>query len=264
MRGLLLYTAQDYNRNIWFIGEITKIARELGLEIITQKDGDNIFNTDARFVINRTRNYKISDAFSKRGIRCFNNVLTTEIGNDKWKTYNFCIEHNIPVMPTKRFSQYENIEYPVIAKSIDGHGGKEVFYLESQDEIKDFSSRHIDAESRFILQNPADTLGRDLRVYAIGNRIIKAVLRISDTDFRSNFSLGGSFREFQPNEDIVSTVKKVTENLKSDYIGIDFIPHKDGWVLNEIEDMVGARMLYTLNPDTDILRLFVKRIKSQL
>ena len=47
----------------------------------------------------------------------------------------------------------------------------------------------------------------------------------------------------------MSAAKKICARLGSDWIGVDFLPHDGGYVLSEIEDPVGARMLYAL---TDI------------
>lgn len=256
MKGLLLYTADDLKRNKWFIEEITNIGKEYGLEIITPENF-NIENLKLPdFVINRTRDYKITRFFEGKKIPCFNNSLTVEIGNDKWKTYKFCLENNIPTMETFRNISKET-RFPIIAKSLNGHGGKEVLWLK---EPKDFKGE----TENYIFQKYADTLGKDVRVYVIGGKIVKAVLRKNQNDFRSNFSQGGSFEEFTITKEMENVVNTVCKLLKPDYIGVDFIKNKGKWVLNEIEDVVGARMVYALNPNTDIFRTFINHIAKSL
>ena len=56
---------------------------------------------------------------------------------------------------------------------------------------------------------------------------------------------------------------KISELLDADYIGVDFIIHDKGFVVNEIEDPVGARMLLKAN-GVDAVSLFIKHIKNAL
>ena len=58
-------------------------------------------------------------------------------------------------------------------------------------------------------------------------------------------------------------VKKLRKKLKFDYVGVDFLPTKSGWVLNEIEDSAGSRMLYSLS-DFDVAERYIDYIKSVL
>ena len=48
---------------------------------------------------------------------------------------------------------------------------------------------------------------------------------------------------------MIKTINKLREALDFDFVGVDFIRHDGRWVLNEIEDVVGTRMIYAL---TDI------------
>ncbi|MEG1791965.1 MAG: hypothetical protein RR245_06975, partial [Clostridia bacterium] len=57
-------------------------------------------------------------------------------------------------------------------------------------------------------------------------------------------------------------VKKVNEILPSDFIGVDFIFDRDGVKLNEIEDIVGSRMLYEIG--IDIVKDYVAYIMACL
>ena len=58
-------------------------------------------------------------------------------------------------------------------------------------------------------------------------------------------------------------VLKIASLLKFDYIGIDFVFNEGKIVFNEIEDSVGARMVYE-KTDIDILRLYCDYIKKEM
>ena len=116
-----------------------------------------------------------------------------------------------------------------------------------------------------IKQAVADTLGRDLRVYVLGKRILAGALRTSDTDFKSNFSLGGSATKVKVPRTCKRIIKKLYKSLRFDFIGVDFIFDKGKPILNEIEDPVGCRMLYSfggLDPIKEYLKVIIKSIKK--
>ena len=62
---------------------------------------------------------------------------------------------------------------------------------------------------------------------------------------------------------MVDIAIKISKLLDATYIGVDFLVKGDNICLNEIEDPVGARMLYKTS-SIDIVNLFIKQIKSQL
>lgn len=56
---------------------------------------------------------------------------------------------------------------------------------------------------------------------------------------------------------------KISSIIGGDYIGIDFIFNENHLVFNEVEDTVGARMVYD-KTDIDILKLYCEHIKNEL
>ena len=198
-------------------------------------------------MINRTNNYKVAECFEQKGIRVFNPSSLSRLANDKQCCYEFMADNGIEIMPIN----YSGV--PVVKKKIDGHGGTEVEMLTAAE----------DFQKGYVYQKPCDTLGKDLRVWVIGGEIITAILRESKTDFRSNFCLGGSAMPYTLSSDEKQLVKRINALVKSDYIGIDFVFNNGRLVFNEIEDTVGARMVYD-QTDIDILSLYCDYIKEEL
>ena len=99
----------------------------------------------------------------------------------------------------------------------------------------------------------------DLRLYVLNKKSVGAVIRHNAKDFRSNYSLGGDVQSYQPEKELVETATKVAKLLNADYIGVDFIKVNNIWLINEIEDPVGARMLYQTS-DIDIIQLYLEYI----
>lgn len=242
MSGILVYSEYEAKRNA-FAAE--KFRHNLDIKLVFESDVD--FSSDPDFVVNRTNNYEIAEGFEQKGIRVFNPSSLTKLANDKQKCYEFMAENGIEIMPINYTGT------PVVKKARGGKGGTEVFML---DKAEDF-------ESGFVYQKPASDLGKDLRVWLIGGEIIASVLRQSETDFRSNFCLGGSASVYNLSDEERELVKKISSLVSYDYIGIDFVFNRGKIVFNEIEDTVGARMVYDTT-DIDILDIYCEYIRMKL
>jgi ribosomal protein S6--L-glutamate ligase/gamma-F420-2:alpha-L-glutamate ligase len=231
MKPILIYTPKEAERNR-FAAE--KICTLLGAELVTPD-----YDGEAAYVINRTNDYRVAERFEKRGIRAFNPSSFSRLANDKQACYDFMLSKGIEIMPTRYSTP------PFVKKPVDGHGGQGVVWCESAEDYDD----------RFVCQKPASDLGRDLRVWVIGNDIVASILRVSDTDFRSNFCLGGKAINYKLSSEETALVKKIISLVQGDYYGIDFVFDGGKIVFNELEDTVGARMVYA-KTDIDILSRF--------
>jgi glutathione synthase/RimK-type ligase-like ATP-grasp enzyme len=140
-------------------------------------------------------------------------------------------------------------------KSLDGHGGNEVYLINSEDELEP-------SDKKFIYQGYLANNG-DVRLYVLNKKVIGAVKRSNGKDFRSNFSLGGEVQEYKASKEMIDIAIKISELLDADYIGVDFIIYDKGFVVNEIEDPVGAKMLYK-STGIDAINLFIEHIKNSL
>ena len=254
MRGLLIYDNEGKRRNEWFIRRLTEAARLRGhsLELVIYPEELELsYAKDFDFAIVRTIRPDLNEKLEALGVPTFNASLTSRIANDKWQTYLSMRELGVSVMDTLLFTNYCEAAAifgtPFVLKAVDGHGGSEVFLVENEHKCKELLS--LLQNKRLIAQRLSSEAGVDMRVYVLGKEVLAAAKRTSDTDFRSNFSLGGKAEICTPDADVKKTVKAVAEALGCDFVGIDFIRHNGSWVLNEIEDVVGTRMLYAL---TDI------------
>ena len=79
----------------------------------------------------------------------------------------------------------------------------------------------------------------------MATKLLGAVKRTGNGSFKSNYTLGGSVEKYILSSWQEKEVQTIARAIKSDYIGIDFLLLPDGrWLLNEIEDPVGARSFY--------------------
>ena len=252
-RGFLIYEREDAKRNVWFVGRLREEFARKGarLDLVIAHAVGELPKETPDFVIARTRNASVNSFFEGKGIPVFNNSATCATANDKYATYELCRECGIPVLPTVTADEYRKgmFDFPVVVKTRDGHGGKQVFCARDYDEACRMSEGR---QADYIVQPMCSDPGIDMRVYMLGGEVVAAAERRGE-GFRSNWSLGGKARIVQPPEQVRRAAKKICARLGSDWIGVDFLPHDGGYVLGEIEDPVGARMLYALT-DIDVAR----------
>lgn len=298
--GWILYTREESGRNRPYIDLYGKACRKYGLSIALgiyeppekwdAQAGQQLAELAAEerpaFAVNRTRDYRLAKALEGLGVRVYNNSQAAELGNDKAKACRYMQQRGIPVMPTLYGAGAAPKWYPAVVKSCSGHGGTEVFLLENaaqweewkhsrrqaetgEDDTNQQAGKKADSTNQqvgmdgYIIQQAASDLGRDVRVYVVGNRIAASVLRTAGQDFRSNFCLGGKAELYVLSDTERGLVKRAISQLEIGMAGIDFIFHHGAMVFNEIEDMAGARALYSLT-DYDIVEDYVKYIREDL
>lgn len=294
----IIYYDEEAKKNSGFIEMLKSECRkyDIALEyisfekvnIMSESSFENKFKK-IFFVINRTREYKLSLRFEKINVKVFHSSKITELGNNKYKTY-CCLKEYFE--KNKNEPQGEWIAHTVLVKaddlnnvlndyigkgyvikSVDGHGGSQVFslnddgtklgsYRKNRDNAKNNIYKSLQGHD-CVLQKRIDSDSNDIRVYIVFGKIYAAVLRHGNDGFKSNFSLGGSVEEYFLDEEQKKFIEKFIEAFGAGQLsmaGIDFILTRDGnLIFNELEEMVGSRMLYNCSKH-DIVRKYVEQI----
>ena len=261
INGLIVYNSVDQKKNQWFIDECINKLNDNEFSLLYKEESEVLSYIESHkvdFVIYRARDYKLVEVLEQKGIKCFNNSLTNKIANDKYKTYLLCKEQGINSLETLLDST-DGLSYPFIMKSLDGHGGQEVYLINNEQEHLEILKK---SQKHFIYQRYLPN-SKDVRAYVLNGQVVGAVERKNSNDFRSNFSLGGEVKAYEPSQEMMDIAVKVSKLLGATYIGVDFLVDGSNIYLNEIEDPVGARMLYKTS-NIDIINLFIKEIKQQL
>ncbi len=237
MKTVLIYSEEEAKRNAF---AVNKICSETGAVLATPD-----YDGEAQLVINRTNDYTVAERFEKRGIRVLNPSSFSRLANDKQACYDFMEQNGIEIMETR----YKGV--PFVKKPKNSHGGQGVVMCSDPAEYDEAQ----------VCQRPASDLGRDLRIWVLGGKIVTSILRVSKTDFRSNFCLGGEAIPYVLSDEETKKVKKIISLVKGDYYGIDFVFNGGKIVFNELEDTVGARMVYA-KAEIDILGLFADYVNQ--
>jgi gamma-F420-2:alpha-L-glutamate ligase len=289
MIGWLIYSQDDIEKNKryiqFYIEEGLKRNIDIRLMILEKLNfgvkankwfissrSEEITNPD--FAVCRTIYPLLSKQLEALGIPVFNNSMVAEICNDKARTYQYIASLGIS-MPDSEFCSYSCLEdrlsvitSPTVVKAVGGHGGNQVFLLKPDNSTEvELSKRNIlrglDG-SDAVIQPLIGSRNQDLRVYVIGKDIIGSVLRTAREGFKSNFSLGGEVKSYTLSLEEMNLVKRIINHFDFGMVGIDFIIGDQGeLIFNEIEDAVGARMLYQYT-NINLVGLYLDYIRSRI
>ena len=260
------YIAEGKNRNIDFqllYSEDISFGIRNGSWYLLNK-GTAIMCPD--FVICRCIYPLLSKQLEYLNIKVYNNSFVSEICNDKAKTYQYVATTGIPMVDTMFCKNsilndtLPTLDLDQVIKSVSGHGGNQVFHRDKinmdQDMIMKLGADDV------VIQPFIGKKHQDLRVYVIGKEVVSAVLRTSKEGFRSNFSLGGEVRLYSLSNQEYEIVKKIIDLFDFGLVGIDFLIGDQGeLIFNEIEDVVGSRMLYQCS-NINIVSLYLDYILS--
>lgn len=260
MKLWLVYDKFEAERNRRYIDFYFEKCKEKGIDLSLQIVEDGIdFSRLPHIAIVRTMNPELSEKLEGMGVKVCNSSFISRIANDKWNTYEYLHKNGIRLMDTYLVTDsFTPPYYPMVLKPCMGKGGRDVEIVNNYGE---FCAYREKVREKTIAQKVASDKGKDLRVYVVGNRIIKGMLRVSEEDFRSNFCLGGKAIEYELNDWEREEIEKVISLFNISYAGLDFIFDGGKIIFNEMEDVVGARMLYT-HTDIDIVEIYLNFLIS--
>ncbi len=262
MKGYVYYAKEESVRNQGFIEDLMREASKIGIDLHLLV-GDEQPDADIAFILFRDRHPEKAASFEQNGFHLVNRAEVNRIANDKMKTFELATLLGVPTVPTKRLHSMNEVNsYPCVLKTVDGHGGNEVSLCLSETDAETFFSQF---EGRALIVQPFIESGAtDVRVFMLGQEVLGAVKRTGNCSFKSNYTLGGSIEEYPLSTRQQKDAITIARALKSDYIGIDFLLLPDGsWLLNEIEDPVGARSLYKTH-DFSVAERLMEYVKKKL
>ena len=271
--GWLIYNREDAKKNKayieWMLAEAQQLEMELQFhfrEDLQIGHRNNQLFIDVlhspveppAYAIVRTIDPFFTKQLEMLGTICYNSSFIAEVANNKAKTHQFISSLGIPMSDTIYCGGPVQavLPFPFIAKEVHGRGGKSVYLVENSEQLAS-----LPREGEWLIQKPA-VFGKDVRVFVIGKQIIAAVLRESATDFKANYTLGGSASLYQLSDEETALIKKIIAAFDFGMVGIDFIFDEEGhFLFNEIEDVVGSRTLSALS-EVNIVRKYLEFIKG--
>lgn len=260
-RGLILINA--YSSLPTALNQAGRLREEfaaLGISVDIVRNGEILLTTDGNggivsgaqgydFCVYLDKDKYCSQLLEKSGLRLFNSHSAIRACDDKAVTHILLSQNGVK-MPATMFGllcydesasvsgkYLDKVEkalgYPVIVKESFGSLGKSVYKADDRVSLEIIAEK-LKLRPHIFQQFIAESAGTDARVIVIGGKVIAAMKRVSDKDFRSNIELGGKGEKFGCPADMADLCIKVAQILGLDYCGIDVLFGKDGYYICEV------------------------------
>ena len=228
--------------------------------------GKNIRFPD--FVIMRDYNCTISMQLENLGIRVINSTLSMFNSRNKAVTAQLLVKNNIST-PKFLFTKEKNFRFihnyfdkrKFVMKENEGSQGKGVYLIENEDDYNNVYQKIND--EYFCQEFIESSYGMDIRVYVLGDRVLGCVKRISDSGFKSNYSLGGRVEKYELTDSIKEISLSAAKAIGLDFCGIDLLFANDSFTVCEVNGNAGFRTITQVS-DIDIPMELFKWVKKSL
>ena len=266
MKGWLVYNEQRYGKNTAYAQMYVEWCQAHGVDLslvfeehvtyAISLDGfrflyDGAPASTPDFAIFRCEAPELRRVLEAAGTVVTNSARLGSVANDKMATYSFAAAHDVDFLAAEvlpKAGACPGLGFPLVVKPRYGHGGVGVTLVKSEASYQRFVADNVSpgTERDWLAQRVCPNVGRDLRVYVLGGQILAAMLRTAPAgELRSNYSLGGSAAPYALDNGQRALAQRIAADLGTGYYGIDFFfDDAGGLLLNEVEDVVGSRMLF--------------------
>lgn len=195
------------------------------------------------FVVYLDKDKYIARMIEKCGIKIFNKPRSIELCDDKLQTYIALNGEgiNMPVTissPLKFYSTdyddgsflkkvIEILSFPIIVKGCYGSLGNQVFLADDMTDLQNLRAKMADRPHLY-QQFIAHSRGFDTRVIVVGQKVCAAMLRKSETDFRSNIEQGAKGYPITLTPSYIHIAELSAKILGLDYCGVDILSDDNG------------------------------------
>lgn len=236
-------------------GYLTRAAEKRGVTL-TVKTADalvcltdeEILKDSPDFILFWDKDVHLARRLEGLGIRLFNSARAIEICDSKALTYTALVGKVATPRTVIAPKTFEGVGYnkltflenatrllglPMIIKESYGSFGAQVYLARTLDEAKEIVGKI--AHREFVMQEfVRESEGRDVRVNVVGGRVVSAMERYNDNDFRSNITNGGSMRKISVTEEMKDAAIRACEAIGLDFAGVDVLFGKDGPIICEV------------------------------
>ena len=236
-------------------GYLDRAAKKHGITLdikttdsLVCKSNGEILGEGVDFVLFWDKDVHLAKRLEKLGLKLFNSAESIEICDSKALTAE-ALEGKVAtprtIIAPKTFEGvgYNNLDFlenatrvlglPMIIKEAYGSFGAQVYLAKTLDEAK----KIVDAigHKEFIMQEfIEESVGRDMRVNVVGGRVVSAMERYNENDFRSNITNGGSMRKIEITKEIENASLIACEEIGLDFAGVDVLFGKEGPIVCEV------------------------------
>ena len=215
-----------------------------------QNDKLNVFDEDELFDfgINRYKWNRTKDAFGRYARRfyneteAFNRYINKHEQVKDLRSDAFITPKSILSTANIDFTILrEELGLPFVAKGLENSEGKEIHLIENNDDYSDLLKIYGPVKEFLFQEFIAQSFGRDIRLFSIRGEVVACLTRSSQSDFRSNFALGGSIEALELNQNYQNIARDIYLQTGLDFLGIDLLYGEEKPYFCEINVMPGFK-----------------------
>lgn len=194
---------------------------------------------DADAVIYLDKDAHVAAMLEKCGLKLYNSARSIAVTDDKMATHialsNVGIDMPMTVSAPLMYRGDDNgafldklltvLQFPIIVKECHGSFGSQVYIAGNADELIELRAR-LKNKPHIYQQFIESSAGRDVRLIVIGNKVIAAMERRNEVNFKSNIEQGGRGYAIDIeslDSRFINTAVKATALLGLDYAGVDLL-----------------------------------------
>lgn len=231
------------------------------------------------FVLFLDKDIRLADQFERLGIPVFNSKETIDICDNKITMYQILAQHNLPIPNTifapmifpgnveadAAFLDFieKELSYPMIVKEAYGSFGAQVYLVENRKELeeKNRDLLHIPHLYQTLIES---SVGRDIRIHIVGDKVVASMMRSSIEDFRANVTNGGKMEAVDPSESFKKLAIQASLATGADFSGVDLLFGENGEpIICEVNSNAHIKNIFDCT-GVDVTKDILQYIKVQL
>lgn len=211
--------------------------------------------------------------FEQMDVFCANSSSGIANSRDKLRSLQILSRHSIGMPPTvfvrERRDVLPAIERvggaPVIIKLIEGTQGIGVLLAETVESAESIVELLQSQKQSVLIQKfVAESKGRDIRAFVVGDRVVAAMRRVAQgQEFRSNVHRGGQTEPVILDEQYCETAIRAAQILGLRVAGVDLLEGKDGPQVMEVNSSPGLEGIEQCT-QLDIAGVIIDYIAAQV
>ena len=253
------YLIEKYNNmgNVYSCRRLSEEAQkqDVALKMTGVRDtsikADNCYNQgqlleNRDFIINRYKYGKIKDCLNKLGTKSYNNLPALNIYVNKLeqlKNINsayFIKPKYIAGFCSLPFQMLaDELKLPFVAKGLESSMGREIFLIKNQEEYSNLANLYAASKEWLFEEFITESYGRDMRLYCVRGKVIAAMERCSESDFRANVALGANVKKIWIEPHFQNIAQDIYKQTGLDFVGLDLLYGKERPYFCEINITAG-------------------------
>lgn len=187
--------------------------------------------------------------FEQMDVFCGNSAAGIATSRDKLRSLQVLSRHHVGIPKTTFVRDKKDVlpaiqrvgGAPVIIKLLEGTQGIGVLLAESQRTAEGIIELLQSQRQNVLIQKfVAESKGRDVRAFVIGNRVVAAMRRVAQgQEFRSNVHRGGMTEPVELDEEYSKTAVRAAQIMGLRIAGVDLLEAQDGPQIVEVNSSPG-------------------------